>query len=108
MCSGLSVGAGGMRSRPLYRVRMGVMIISHLSTRRQFPERLVALAVPGVLSFSEEEVPVVQTYFLHQILIKVVCWSTPAANLSPGFLSFSCLNHTLMNDQCEVSYEEEN
>lgn len=77
----------------------------HMST--QLPERLVAPAVPGLLSSSEEEVPLDQTYFLHQILIKVICWSTPAANLSLGLLSSSCLNHTLMNDQCEVDYEEE-
>lgn len=76
--------------------------------RSQLPERLVALAVPGVLSSSEEEVPLVQTYFLHQILIKVICWSTPAANLSLGILSFGCINHTLMNDQCQVGYEEQN
>lgn len=75
-------------------------------TRSQLPERLVALAVPGVLSSSEEELCLVQNYFFHQILIEVICWSTPAANLSLGLLFCSCLNHTLMNDQCEMSYEE--
>lgn len=63
-------------------------------------------AAPGVLSSSEEELCLVQNYFLHQILIEVICWSTPAANLSLGLLFCSCLNHTLMNDQCEMGYEE--
>lgn len=38
---------------------------------------------------AEEEVPLVQTYFLHQILIKVICWSIPAANLSLGLVFYS-------------------
>lgn len=98
-----------MRSRPLYHVRMGVTSISHLSARGvSFQRDLVALALLGVLLCSEEQVPFVETYFLHRILTKVTCWSTPAANLSLGFSSFSCLNHTFMNDQCEVGYEEGN
>lgn len=109
MCSGLSVGAGGMRSRPLYHVRTGVTRISHLSAWGvSFQRGLVALAVLGVSSSSEEQVPSVQTYFFHRMMTKVTCWSTPAANFSLAFSSFSCLSHTIVNDQCEVGSEEEN
>ncbi|RMC17292.1 hypothetical protein DUI87_05873 [Hirundo rustica rustica] len=49
MCSGLSVGAGGMRSRPLYHVRMGVMSISHLNTRGVSFQRVPINIVTSIL-----------------------------------------------------------